>query len=138
MVSWSHRLLQSLTFGRQRYGQSKLANVWHAKALSKRYPEIVCVSVHPGAINTNLTSGPIASYGAWLNYPVKALGWLFMKSVASGAWNQTWAAVAPLDQVKTGTFYYPTGVTGKDSKLAKDDDLSEKLWEFTEKELQNV
>jgi len=123
-----------------RYGQSKLANIHHARALAARYPELTCVSVHPGGINTNLTSGPIASYGAWLTYPVKMLGWLFLKTVAQGALNQTWATVAPLakdgrEGVKSGTFYFPVGLTGKDSKLAKDEALTEKLWEWTEKEL---
>lgn len=73
-----------------------------------------------------------------MSYPAKALGWLFMKPVGQGAWNQTWAATAPHDKVKSGTFYWPTGITGKDSKLALDDEVSEKLWEWTEKELQNV
>lgn len=124
-----------------RYGQAKLANIHHARALAARYPELTCVSVHPGGINTNLTSGPIASYGAWLQYPVKVMGWLFLKTVAQGALNQTWACVAPLatdaqgDGVTSGTFYWPVGVTGKDSKLAKDEALTEKLWEWTEKEL---
>jgi len=123
-----------------RYGQSKLANIHHARALAKRYPELTCVSIHPGSINTNLTSGPVANYGSWLTYPVKLIGWLFLRPVAQGAWNQTWAAVAPLakdgqEGVKSGTFYWPVGITGKDSKLAKDETLTEKLWDWTEKEL---
>lgn len=40
-----------------RYGQSKLANVLFAKALAKRYPEIVSTSVHPGVVQTELTRG---------------------------------------------------------------------------------
>jgi len=126
----------------QRYGQSKLANILHARALAKRYPELTAVSVHPGAVSTNLTSGPVASYGAWLYYPSKVIGWLFFKPVGQGAWNQTWAAVAPLardgksEGVRTGTFYHPVGLAGKDSQLAKNEELSDRLWEWTEKELQ--
>ncbi|KAK5078967.1 hypothetical protein LTS08_003881 [Lithohypha guttulata] len=126
-----------------RYGQSKLANVLYARALAKRYPEIVSVSVHPGVVQTELTRGPLASYGSWLYYPTKIMAALFCKSVAQGALNQTWAAVAPVAKqeggqgVKNGTFYHPVGVAGKDSGLAKDehDVLSDKLWEWTEKEL---
>lgn len=127
----------------QRYGQSKLANILHAKALAKRYPDLVCVSIHPGAVQTELTRGPIASYGSWLSWPAKIIGAVFMKSVGQGAWNQTWAAVAPVaragdatEGVKTGTFYWPVGLAGKDSALAKDDALSERLWDWTEKELE--
>lgn len=123
-----------------RYGQSKLANILYTKALAKRYPELMCVSVHPGAVQTNLTQGPIASYGAWLSWPAKIIGTLFFKTVAVGAWNQTWAAVAPVGEggVKSGAFYWPVGLTDKDSALAKDEQgvLSEKLWEWTEKELE--
>ena len=130
-----------------RYGQSKLANIMYTKALAKRYPEIVCVSVHPGAVNTNLTTGPVASYGAWLSWPAKIIGNLFMKTVGEGAWNQTWAATAPIaaagdktgqEGVKTGAFYWPVGLLNKDSALAKDEQgtLSEKLWDWTEKELE--
>lgn len=118
-----------------RYGQSKLANILHAKALAKRYPELTCVSVHPGAVQTELLRGPLASYGSWLSYPAKIISSLFLKTVAEGAWNQTWAAVAP--DVKSGAFYWPVGLTDKDSALAKDekDVLSDKLWEWTEEEL---
>ncbi|KAL4862998.1 hypothetical protein BDV12DRAFT_202528 [Aspergillus spectabilis] len=37
-----------------RYGYSKLANVLHAKALAKRYPEILSPPLHPGTV-TNLS-----------------------------------------------------------------------------------
>lgn len=125
-----------------RYGQSKLANIHHARGLAKRHPELTVVSVHPGVINTNLTNGPIASYGGWLvEKPIKFLSWLVTKPVSQGALNQTWAATAPLAKnnngvgVKTGTFYWPVGVEGKDTALARNDELTEKLWEWTEKEL---
>lgn len=123
-----------------RYGQSKLANILHARALAKRYPELTCVSVHPGAVQTELTRGPLASYGAWLSWPAKIIGYLFLKTVGEGAWNQTWAAVAPVGEngVTSGTFYWPVGLANKDSAMAKDEQgkLSEKLWEWTEKELE--
>lgn len=125
-----------------RYGQSKLANIHHARGLAKRYPELTAVSVHPGVIHTNLANGPIASYGGWLiEKPIRFISWLFTKPVSQGALNQIWAATAPLAKnnngvgVKTGTFYWPVGVENKDTAMAKNDELTEKLWEWTEKEL---
>lgn len=35
-----------------RYGHSKLANVLHSKELSKRYPDIFSISLHPGTVKT--------------------------------------------------------------------------------------
>lgn len=125
-----------------RYGQSKLANIYYARALAQRYPELTVVSVHPGAINTNLVSGPIASYGWLLAYPAKIIGLLFMKTVYQGALGQTWAAVAPISKkegdegVKTGTFYFPVGRTGQGSALSNDEKLTKELWDWTEKELE--
>lgn len=41
---------------RERYGQSKLANILHTKALAKRYGgkenNIIVVALHPGAVRT--------------------------------------------------------------------------------------
>ncbi|KAF9872684.1 retinol dehydrogenase [Colletotrichum karsti] len=116
----------------ERYGASKLANIHHSRALAKRYPELRCISVHPGAVSTNLGNQLMASWPLFKPLIYGAL-WLITKSVNEGAKNQLWAAVSP--DAKTGVFYWPVGVTGKDSKLAKDDELAEKLWDWTEKEL---
>ncbi|TQN71220.1 putative oxidoreductase, partial [Colletotrichum shisoi] len=43
-----------------RYGISKMANIHHARALSRRHPEIRSISLHPGVVNTNLTNGVVA------------------------------------------------------------------------------
>ncbi|KAF3360644.1 Histone H2A [Verticillium dahliae VDG1] len=47
-----------------------------------------------------------------------------------------WAATSP--DVQSGAFYYPVGLSVKDtkaSKNARDKDLEDQLWEWTEKEL---
>lgn len=116
-----------------RYGASKIANIHHSKALAKRYPELRCISIHPGAVNTNLVSGPAASWP--ILKPIVGLAtWLVSTPVAEGAKNQIWASVSP--DAESGVFYWPVGVTGRDSKQAKNEELSEKLWEWTEKELE--
>jgi NAD(P)-dependent dehydrogenase (short-subunit alcohol dehydrogenase family) len=38
----------------RRYGQSKLANIYHARELQRRYPQITATSIHPGVIITDL------------------------------------------------------------------------------------
>lgn len=122
----------SNTWGR--YGNSKLANILFAKSLSAKYPEITSVSVHPGLIytdlyNSSVKSNPITKLGASLITP------LMFKSVAKGAYCQIWAATAPNDQLKNGSYYELVGVTSQGSGHARSDKEAEQLWEFTEKEL---
>lgn len=118
-----------------RYGIAKQANVHHSRALAQRYPSLRCVAVHPGAVNTELTRGPLASYSAF-SLIMKPLSWLVsfaLTGVSEGAKNQIWAAVSP--DAKSGHFYHPIAVDGKASAQAKDEKLCEQLWAWTEKEL---
>lgn len=120
-----------------RYGNSKLANVHHSRALARRYPSLRCVAVHPGAVRTELTRGPMASYAAF-SLIMGPLHWLVSRlafvDVAEGAKNQVWAAVSP--DAQSGHFYYPVAVDDKASAQAKDEKLCEQLWAWTEKELE--
>jgi hypothetical protein len=55
------------------------------------------------------------------------------------AWNQLWAATAPkrhsVREVISGTYYEPVGVAGELTAAAKNDELANELWEWTQKEL---
>ncbi|KFX94127.1 hypothetical protein V490_04502 [Pseudogymnoascus sp. VKM F-3557] len=113
-----------------RYAQSKLANILHAKALAKRYPSIICVAISPGTVYTDIfdkMNSPVLSTLIWL------FGWMSMVTIPVGCKNQLWAATA--DGVETGIYYWPVGVKASGSKFARDEDLEEKLWEWTEAEL---
>jgi retinol dehydrogenase-12 len=115
-----------------RYGQSKLANVLFTKELAERYPDIRSIAIHPGAVNTGLTQGVIASW-AWTKTLIDVAGVFFMKSAAQGALNQLWAATSP--EAKTGKYYDPVAKEVPASAYAQDKELAAKLWEWTEKEL---
>ncbi|KAK8085088.1 hypothetical protein PG997_006359 [Apiospora hydei] len=119
-----------------RYGIAKLANVHHSRALAQRYPSLRCVAVHPGAVRTELTRGPLATYSAFslIMTPLHWLATFAMTPVSEGAKNQVWAAVSP--DAQSGHFYYPVAVDGKASAQAKDDKLCEQLWAWMEKELE--
>ncbi|KAK7418131.1 hypothetical protein QQX98_004106 [Neonectria punicea] len=119
-----------------RYGISKTANVLYAHALSCRHPEIRSISLHPGSVNTNISSGIGASWPV-LKPLLRVSGFLgdvFATSVSTGAKNQLWAAVSP--EAKSGEFYHPVGMTGKGSKNSCDQSLEEEIWKWTEKELE--
>ncbi|KAB5522142.1 short-chain dehydrogenase/reductase [Coniochaeta sp. 2T2.1] len=116
-----------------RYGQSKLANALMARELSRRYPEMTSVSVHPGTVNTGLAdafqdSGVLQKMLLMVVRP-------FTATPEMGARNQLWAAVSA--EVKNGEYYMPVGTVGwgRGTANARDDELARKVWEWTEGEL---
>lgn len=122
-----------------RYGQSKLANILHAKSLAKHYPTVTSVAIHPGRVKTGLLD---AMYQAGSN---KLYGWfqtfyditVGAHSVADGALTQLWAAVeTDKTRLENGKMYFPVGKKDPGTKFSNDDDLAEKLWNFTQLELQ--
>lgn len=117
----------------RRYSQSKLANVLFARELARHYPQLTVSSVHPGAVSTNL-GGPLAERFPWLQI-INPIANLVLASPEKGVRNQLWASVSK--DVVSGELYYPVGIPGRGAVLARDDDLARRLWEWTEKELQD-
>lgn len=60
----------------------------------------------------------------------------FCVPVSVGIANHLWAATSP--EIVSGTYYEPVGVPGKESAIAKDDALSKRLWEWTERQFKDV
>ncbi|KAK5136671.1 hypothetical protein LTR08_002324 [Meristemomyces frigidus] len=115
-----------------RYGQSKLANLLYARAYATHHPSITCVSLHPGVSATGL---------------VTSMGWMYralvyvtcvgkMVSAEECAWNQLWAATAAGEAVVSGRYYEPVGVETAPGGEGSNDELADRLWEWTEKELE--
>lgn len=117
-----------------RYGQSKLANIHYARALSQQHPEIKFVSLHPGVVETNLTTEFMSGLNWLASAALRFVKGFITVGVEEGTLTSLWAATSP--DAKTGVFYHPVGVAGKDTKLAKDEGVCRTLWDFTEKELQ--
>jgi NAD(P)-dependent dehydrogenase (short-subunit alcohol dehydrogenase family) len=132
----------------RRYGQSKLANILFTTELVRRYPEITAVSIHPGAVNTNLG----AEFAK--NHPIISVALLWLMGLiapgpAEGALNQTWATVADVEgkpsslgskcekKVVNGTYYTPVAKAGASTAYGKDAGLAKKLWEWSEDEMQS-
>lgn len=118
--------------GYGRYEQSKLANVLWARHLAKVYPQFTVAAIHPGVVRTQLMDGATTTPTV-VKVLVKA-GSMFLASIEQGARNQLWAAVSK--DVKSGEYYEPVGVGGLASEDGRDDGLAEKLWAWTEKELE--
>lgn len=112
-----------------RYGQSKLANLLYARSFAKHHPTIKSISIHPGVSATGL----VTSLGIADRVLVYVTNIGKMLSAEQCAWNQQWAATAPA--VESGCFYEPVGVKGRLNGDAGNDELAERLWEWTQKEL---
>jgi retinol dehydrogenase 12 len=116
----------------QKYGQSKLANILHATELARRYPNIKTVAVHPGMVQTGLTTTMQKSF-ILARFIVPVVSHFNAVGVEQGALNQLWAATDPA--VESGEYYEPIGVSGLGSVLSRDTTLAEKLWAWTEDEI---
>jgi NAD(P)-dependent dehydrogenase (short-subunit alcohol dehydrogenase family) len=124
----------------RRYGASKLANILFTRSLAAQYPQITCVSLHPGVILTdlfnNLRVNPFLKIGIWLYGLIGLILPGHYRSAKEGALNQTWAATVKREELNSGGFYKPVGVLNGGSKWARDEGLEKKLWEWTEGELE--
>lgn len=114
-----------------RYFRSKLANVLWARQMAKEYPWLTVVAVHPGAVQTNLVEGTTGSW-AVTRIALKLTRFAFT-SVEDGVKNQLWAAVS--DDVQSGEYYEPVGVSGQTSADGLDNGLAKEVWDWTQKEL---
>lgn len=121
--------------GWRRYGQSKLANMLYARELSKRYPDILTMSIHPGVVATDL----VGDAGVFNKALVQVSQFGKILKPEQGAYNQVWAATAPREKIQGGSYYEPVGkmADGKLTKLAKSEALARRLWEWTEEELKD-
>ena len=114
-----------------RYGQSKLANMLYARQLARKVPGVLSFSITPGVVNTALVSES--------SLLAKAVVYLTsrVQTVEEGAHNLLWAVAASRDAIKPGAFYQPVGVLSTlATKASEDEALTERLWEWTEAELE--
>ena len=128
-----------------RYGQSKLANILHAKQLNELYGtgkhskgQIWAVSLHPGNIYTDLTKNARFLYGlptvlsSTLTKVMNFLG-LFIPA-DQGAFTSVYcAASAEMEAEMSGKYFVPFGKMGTPSGSAQDMEMASRLWDWTMK-----
>jgi len=122
------------TGGATLYGQAMLSKALFARELAKRYPQITSSSLHPGTVKTAVWGGQKDMNWFIRNFIVNPAVALSGVTNEEGVKTQLWCSFG--DKVQNGSYYHPIGKAGQASKLATDDDLSRRLWEWTEKELQ--
>ncbi|KAH8597152.1 hypothetical protein B0O99DRAFT_651027 [Bisporella sp. PMI_857] len=116
-----------------RYGQSKLANILFAQQFARLYPQIKVPVLNPGLVNTNLPNTMKD------NSFIMRIAWMVTAAflgvdVKTGVLNQLWASTA--GNVKSGEYYEPVGKAGRGKRWTKSPELAQKLWDWTEKELE--
>ncbi|KAL0911685.1 hypothetical protein M5K25_019840 [Dendrobium thyrsiflorum] len=116
---------------RMAYGQSKLANILHARELSRRLKEeganVTVNSVHPGVIMTNLMrhSFPMMKV-------IQVFTYLLWKNVQQGAATTCYVSLHPSIKGVTGKYFDDCNEV-KPSILASDEKLAKRLWDFSDK-----
>ncbi|KAL1925304.1 uncharacterized protein VTP21DRAFT_187 [Calcarisporiella thermophila] len=119
------------------YGRSKLANLLFAKELDRRLREkgingVRVNTLHPGVAMTDLMRHlPLPKF-------VVSMGAKFLYgsiSIDDASLTQLYVATSPeLDEKDLhGEYFIPIAKIGKPSKHGRDLDLARRLWEFTEK-----
>jgi NAD(P)-dependent dehydrogenase (short-subunit alcohol dehydrogenase family) len=125
-----------------RYGQSKLANVLHAKTINKLYGpgspsaktgggEIWTAIVHPGLVKSQL--GDRAEVSKVLKMIVDAVGAMGARVDADkGSWTSLFCVASPeMKLTQSGTYFQRIAEAGWESRMAKNMELAEKLEEWT-------
>ncbi|KAF4773217.1 hypothetical protein HER10_EVM0006963 [Colletotrichum scovillei] len=127
----------------QRYGQSKVANILHAKTLHKTYGpgsendegEIWTSSVHPGLVETNLSTSVEPSEKGVLNILSALRMFKMFWSADKGSWNSLFCAASQdMTADQSGMYidiYHRCGEPWWESSAAKDEKLAEKLDKWT-------
>ncbi|KAG9319755.1 hypothetical protein KVV02_005872 [Mortierella alpina] len=118
-----------------RYGRSKLANILFGRALARRMAdERVYVNIaHPGLVKTELMGHA---------NEIKSLATMFFDKMTNtmammpetGALTQLYLATSPeiVNRDIRGRYFVPIANEIQPSSYARDDDLGEKLWTFSE------
>lgn len=117
------------------YGQSKLANLLTAVALSKLLEgsNATANAIHPGVIKTNLSRNMTGIQGLIMNNPVSSLlVKLAMggKTIEQGAATQCYVATAPELAGISGK-YFSDNNEERPSRLAQNEALASNLWDYS-------
>ncbi|GFP98363.1 short-chain dehydrogenase tic 32 chloroplastic [Phtheirospermum japonicum] len=114
------------------YGQSKLANILHAKELSQRLKaegvNITANAVHPGLIMTKL----FQYSGIWMKIFKFFTSVLLWKNISQGAATTCYVALHPSMKGVSGKYFVDCNEF-KPSSLARNEVLAKRLWEFSTK-----
>lgn len=111
------------------YGQSKLANILHAKELTRHFKEngvnLTANALHPGSIATNLLR-----YHNIVDGMVDWVGKYFLKNIPQGAATTCYVALHPQVKGVSGEYFMDSNIAQPNS-YGKDEKLGKELWDIS-------
>lgn len=118
-----------------RYGNGKLANILYTEEIARRYPKLSTIAVHPGVIYDN---GLVQSLERIDRFIVWSTSFGRRIGVDDGAKNTVWAATCDKNDIEGWAYAEPVGNRMEPPAWGKEkrQEHGVKLWEWTEKELQ--
>jgi len=127
-LSWSDLAAEQKFSIMPRYGESKLANIWFMRELSRRLAGsgISVNAVHPGAVGTGL-----GAQNGWLGKIVTRMIRPFMKTPENGARTSIHLATTDAGSKNSG-LYFVDCKPSSPKPWALDDNRALRLWELSE------
>ncbi|THH27682.1 hypothetical protein EUX98_g6503 [Antrodiella citrinella] len=130
----------------KRYARSKFVSALFIKELQKRLNEqnipIICVSLHPGTVNTEGNLKFAQRQGWFLRSLFTFISHNFTSSPAQGAYTQVFAAVAPVVREQAekykGAFLMPPATLTKLSAASENMEIAKEVWDTTETLLKDI
>lgn len=115
------------------YGQSKLANILFTVELARRLQGtgITANSLHPGAVGTQIGVNRNTGFGKSI---LKLLSFFFL-TPEQGSETAVYLASSPDVKGVSGEYFYKKQITPVSAK-AKDKELADKLWTWSEEQVQ--
>ena len=124
-LDYSFQRLRSKYSGIEAYGLSKIAQIYHASELKRRYG-LKAYSLHPGTIaNTALNH-----HRPWFGQVAIQIFRMVSKSVEQGAMTTLYCALS--DEARPGEFHSDCHVR-RPTDLALDQSRAEECWEASER-----
>lgn len=126
---------------KQRYAQSKLANILYAREMARWYPAIKTVSLDPGYVATNsmyhlqkriLHSDRLVRCLTTVLHAVYRGFGGHLLTPEEGAVVPIWCATAPAEELTNGEYYDGLGKPGGCTDLARDAAVATDLWAWTQ------
>jgi hypothetical protein len=115
---------------------SKLGNLYHAKDLADKHPEITAVSLHPGGVVSDIwRTFPIVVGRNPIGATIRFIMSLFFKTSPEGAVTTLTVATAPT--VKNGA-YYADGAVMAPAALANDRSLRDEAMDVAYRNIKKV
>lgn len=124
----------------KRYGVAKLGIIHFIKQLAKQNPDILCIAVHPGIINTNLylstwtTNGYLGTLGKTI---FNTFNGIASVSKEVGAYAALRGALddSLSKEDENGVYLTTAGVKSTPSRLARDPELAKQTWDYNYEQL---